>query len=148
MRNTFANSTCSRWNADGSELTSYWPSKYSTIKLTLTRLISSSAHLITARTKLSSTQDRCLFVRVVKCWNRLPTSLVLSPSVSISKKHLERQWSDIFPAAPFLNSVHHHRHFFVRCNRRLFCFPYRQILTCLCCYCGPSWLILTSINKI
>ncbi len=39
-------------------------------------------------------------VRVVKYWNRLPVPLVLSPSVSIFKKQLDRQWSEIFPAAP------------------------------------------------
>ncbi len=41
-----------------------------------------------------------LSVRVVKYWNRLPAHLVLSPSVSIFKKQLDRQWSEIFPAAP------------------------------------------------
>ncbi len=39
-------------------------------------------------------------VRVVKYWNTLPASLVLSPSVSIFKKQLDRQWPEIFPAAP------------------------------------------------
>ncbi len=39
-------------------------------------------------------------VRVVKYWNRLPVHLILSPSVPIFKKQLDRQWSEIFPAAP------------------------------------------------
>ncbi len=39
-------------------------------------------------------------VRVVKFWNRIPVHLVLSPSVSIFKKQLDSQWSEIFPAAP------------------------------------------------
>ncbi len=39
-------------------------------------------------------------VRVVKFWNRLPAHLVLSPLVSIFKKQLGRQWSEIVPAAP------------------------------------------------
>ncbi len=39
-----ANSTYSRWNLNTSELTSSWPSKFSKVKLTLTRLTSSSAH--------------------------------------------------------------------------------------------------------
>ncbi len=40
-------------------------------------------------------------VRVVKYWNGLPTPLVLKPSVPIfKKKQLDRQWSEIFPAAP------------------------------------------------
>ncbi len=41
-------------------------------------------------------------VRVVKYWNRLPPHLILSSSVSIFKKPLDRQWSGIFPAAPVL----------------------------------------------
>ncbi len=39
-------------------------------------------------------------VRIMKFWNRFPTHLVLPPSVSIFKKQLDRQWSEIFPAAP------------------------------------------------
>ncbi len=39
-------------------------------------------------------------VRVVKYWNRLPAHLVLSPSASIFKKQLDRQWAEIFRAAP------------------------------------------------
>ncbi len=39
-------------------------------------------------------------VRVVKYWNRLPAHLVLAPSVSISKKQLDRHWFETFPAAP------------------------------------------------
>ncbi len=39
-------------------------------------------------------------VRVVKYWNGLPAHFVLSPSVSIFKKQLNCQWSEIFPAAP------------------------------------------------
>ncbi len=39
-------------------------------------------------------------IRIVKFWNRLSAHLVLSPSVSIFKKHLDHQWSEIFPAAP------------------------------------------------
>ncbi len=39
-------------------------------------------------------------VRIVKFWNRLPAHLVLSPSISIFKKQLDRHWSEIFPAAP------------------------------------------------
>ncbi len=60
MRKGFANSTSSRWNADASELISSWPSKFSKERLTLTHL-NSRAHLpITARTKPSSTKERCL----------------------------------------------------------------------------------------
>ncbi len=39
-------------------------------------------------------------VRIVKFRNRLPAPLVLSPSVSIFKKQLDRRWSVIFPAVP------------------------------------------------
>ncbi len=44
MKKGFTNSTSSRWNADASELTSSWPSKFSKVKLALTRLTSSSTH--------------------------------------------------------------------------------------------------------
>ncbi len=44
MREGFANSTSSRWNADASELISSCPSTFSKEKLILTRLNSSSAH--------------------------------------------------------------------------------------------------------
>ncbi len=44
MRKGFANSTSSRWNADASELTSSWLSKFLKVKLALTRLNSSSAN--------------------------------------------------------------------------------------------------------
>ncbi len=46
-------------------------------------------------------------VRVVKFWNRLPAHLVLSPSVFTFKKQMDRQWSEIFPAAPvsFLSPI-------------------------------------------
>ncbi len=56
------------------------------------------------------------FVWIVKFWNKLPSHLVLSPSVSIFKKQLDSQWTEIFTAAPvlllppfidnFLNTVH------------------------------------------
>ncbi len=44
MRKGFENSTSSQWNADVSELTSSWPSTFSKVMLTLTRLTSSSNH--------------------------------------------------------------------------------------------------------
>ncbi len=44
IRKGFSNSTSSNWNADASELTSSWPSKFSKVTLTLTRLTSSSDH--------------------------------------------------------------------------------------------------------
>ncbi len=40
-----------------------------------------------------------LSVRIVIYWNVLPATLVLLPSVPIFKKQLDRQWSEIFPAA-------------------------------------------------
>ncbi len=39
-------------------------------------------------------------VRIVKYWNRLRAHLVLAPSCSILKKHLDLHWFEIFPAAP------------------------------------------------
>ncbi len=80
-------------------------------------------------------------VRVVKYLKRLPTPLVLSPSLSIFKKQLDRQCSEIF-------SVRLHRHFSQYCSPRLFMLPYSQILICSCGYYGPSWPILLTINKI
>ncbi len=44
MKKGFVNSTSSRKNADASELTSFWPSSFLKVKLTLTRLSSSSVH--------------------------------------------------------------------------------------------------------
>ncbi len=44
MREGFDNSTSSHWNADVSEKTSSWPSRFSKVKLTLARLTSSSTH--------------------------------------------------------------------------------------------------------
>ncbi len=41
---SLANIPSSRWNADASELTSSWPSKFSKMKVTLVRLASSSTH--------------------------------------------------------------------------------------------------------
>ncbi len=38
--------------------------------------------------------------RVVNYWNRLPAPLVLSPSVSIFKKQLDRQWPETIPITP------------------------------------------------
>ncbi len=60
-------------------------------------------------------------VHVVKYWNRFPTPLVLSPSVSVFKKQLNRQWPKVVPEAPikflfpFTTFVLHHF-----CNPRLF----------------------------
>ncbi len=65
MRKNFANSTSSHWNADASELTSSWPSRFSKVKLTLSRLTSSPAHpevgylQITARTRPRTNQRSC-----------------------------------------------------------------------------------------
>ncbi len=70
MRKCFANATSSSWNAEAPEPTSSWRSRTSKVTLTLTRLNSTSAHPepdyeahlpIAARTKPSSTQERCLF---------------------------------------------------------------------------------------
>ncbi len=44
MRKGFANSASSHWKADLSELTSSWPSRFPKVKLTLSRLTSSSPH--------------------------------------------------------------------------------------------------------
>ncbi len=63
MRKGFANSTSSRWNADASELTSFWPSKFSKEKLTLTRLNSYSTHPepVYEGTPTESCKDQAVF---------------------------------------------------------------------------------------
>ncbi len=93
--NNFTNSTSSRWNADASELTSSWPSKFSKMKLTLTRLTSSSVHPEpgSESTPTDYYKDQAVInapsgtfsIRFVKYWNKLTAPLVLSPSVSIFK---------------------------------------------------------------
>ncbi len=97
-------STSSRWNADAFELTSPCPSKFSKVKSTLTRLNYSSAHPEPGYE--GTPTDYCKHQAVFDAGavpyeflNRLPAHLVLSPSVS-SKKQLDRQWSEIFTAAP------------------------------------------------
>ncbi len=77
----------SRWKADASELISSWPSNLSKEKLILTRLTSSRAHLaIIARTKPSSTKERCLLC---------PDSEILeqtssTPSLGILRFYLQK----------------------------------------------------------
>ncbi len=39
-------------------------------------------------------------VRVVKCWNKLPTSVVTAPSVNAFKKRLEAVWTEVFSHLP------------------------------------------------
>ncbi len=45
-------------------------------------------------------------VRVVKCWNRLPASVVTAPSVNVSKKRLEQVWTEVFPHLPHWLTTH------------------------------------------
>ncbi len=63
MRKGSANSTSSRWNADASDLTLSWLSKFSKVNLTLTRLTSSSAHPEQGyeRTNTDSFKDQAVF---------------------------------------------------------------------------------------
>ncbi len=115
MRKGFANSTSSRLNADASELTSSWSSKFSKEKLTLTRLNSSSVHRpglrghtyrLLQRPSRLRRRSGAFSARIVKFWNRLPTHLVLAPSVSMVKKQLDSHWFEIFPA-PVYNFCPH-----------------------------------------
>ncbi len=92
MRKGFTNSTSSRWNADTSELTSSWPSRFSKVKLILS---SPGFFLRPLRAGL-----RRLTYRLLQGRSRLPAPLVLSPSVSFLTKQLDRQWSEIFPGVP------------------------------------------------
>ncbi len=77
-------------------------------------------------------------VRVVKYWNRLPAHLVLSPSVSIFTKQLDRHWSEIVPAAPvsFLSPFIDNFPFIV--SPDYLCFPLPQSPNSLCGYYWPS----------
>ncbi len=126
MRKGFANSTSSSWNADASELTSFWPSKFSKVKLTLTRLTSSSDHSEWGceGTPTNYSKDQAVFsagaVPSQKYWNRLPAHRVLSPSVSIST---------LLP-------------------QTIYVFPYPRSPTILCGYCWSSWPFLQLINRI
>ncbi len=36
-------------------------------------------------------------VRVVKCWNKLPASVVTAPSVNVFKRRLKEVWTEVFP---------------------------------------------------
>ncbi len=60
------------------------------------------AHLpITARTKPSSTQERCLFGSCREILKQIAgTSSLVTLSVYLQKKQFDRQWSEIFPEAP------------------------------------------------
>ncbi len=39
-------------------------------------------------------------VRVVKYWNKLPASVVTTPSVNVFKNRLEEVWTEVFPHPP------------------------------------------------
>ncbi len=143
MRKGFANSPSSRWNADAFELISSSPSKLPNVKVTLIRLISSCAHPIrtkrahlpiTARTKPSSTQVRCLFRPCREILEQIGgTSTIVNLSIYLQKQ-LDRQWSEMFPAAPvqilfsFIDIV------LGTVTPDYLCFPYPQTLTSLCGY--------------
>ncbi len=80
------------------------------MKLTLTRLTSSSAHPGPGSegTPTDYYKDQAVFdsgavlfsVRAVKYWKKLPAPPVLSPSVPFFKKQLDRHWSEIFSDVP------------------------------------------------
>ncbi len=67
---------------------------------------------------LQGRRSSAFSVRFVKYWSKLPVPLVLSPLVSILKKQLGRQWSEIC-----VISVPLHRHFSLYCNPKLLMFP-------------------------
>ncbi len=46
-------------------------------------------------------------VRVVKCWNKLPASVVTAPPVNVFKKRLEDVSTEVFPHLPHRLSSHH-----------------------------------------
>ncbi len=110
MRRGFANATSSRWNAFVSEVTSFWPSTFSKEKLTLTRLISSSAHHepVYEGTHTDYCRYQAIFDSAavpspfgLRNSGTCPAHIVLSPSLFIFRKQLDRHWFKILPAAPF-----------------------------------------------
>ncbi len=53
-----------------------------------------------SRTKFGivfDTQHEAPLVRVLKYWNKLPTSIVRAPSVNAVTKRLEKVWIEVFP---------------------------------------------------
>ncbi len=77
-------------------------------------------------------------VRVEKYWNRLPESLVLSPSVSIFNEQLDRQLSEIVDAVPFIDI------FSLYCNPRPFMLSFPQILLM---FLLLALVVIPSINQ-
>ncbi len=113
------------------------------VKVTLIRLISSCAHPIrpqraylpiTARTKPSSTQARCLFCSCREILEQIGgTSTIVTLSIYLQKQ-LDRQWSEMFPAAPVQILFPFIEIFLDTVTPYYLCFPYPQTLTSLCGY--------------
>ncbi len=149
MRKGFANSTSSHWNTDASELTSSWPSTFSKVKLTLTRLNSSSAHPepIYEGTPTDYCKAQAVFDAGAVSSQWLPAHLVLSLSGSIFKKQLDRQWSKS-SLQHLCNFCPHSLTIFSRMlPQTSYVFSYPQSPTRLRGYCWPSWPFLPLINK-
>ncbi len=153
-RKGFANSTSSRWGADASELTSSWASRFSKVKLTLARLISSPVHsepggegTPTDYSKGQAVFDEGAVHFLCVSWNtanRLLAPLVMPPSVSILKKTVgpsmvrNRSWSTCVISVPL------QRHFFhLYCNPRSFSFPLPQNYV----LCPKAFVANPTINK-
>ncbi len=80
-------------------------------------------------------RSRAFSARVVKYRNRLPARLVLSPSESIFKKQLDRQWSEIFPVVPVLILFSFVDIFLYTVTPEYLRFPFPK--SCLCGYHWP-----------
>ncbi len=132
MRKGFVNSTSSRWNADASELTSSWPSKFSKVKLTSDHLTSSSAHRsrakrahlqITTRTKPSAAQERCIFCSCCEILEQI-SGASKCVNLSVYLKNALGPWIVWNPScSTCVLTVRLHRVFSLYCNPRLFIFP-------------------------
>ncbi len=142
----FANSTSSRWNADVSELTSSWPSKFSKVKLTLTLTPSrtTGAHLpITARTKPSPTQERCLLSSGCEIEQTSCTSSLATLSLYLQKAAGPSMVRNL-PCSTCVTSL---TIFSILLPQTIYVFPYPQSPTSLCGYYWPSRTFLLFINK-
>ncbi len=157
MRNGFAYPTSSRWNADASELTSSWPSKYSKVKFTLTCLSSSTVHpnwcervhlQNTGMTNPLPTQERCLLSSVHEMLEQSSSTPSLVTLSIYLQKTVGPSMVQNLSCNTCVISVPCIGNFLYTVTPEYLCFPLPPIPTSLCGYCWPSWPFLPLINKI
>ncbi len=70
-------------------------------------------------------EEAVWFLRVVKYWNRLPPTIVMSPPLPVFKERFDHNWDRIFPKfhvlSPFAEMF-----LCLNCYPRLFMFPLTQ----------------------